>query len=162
LGILCQIGQLYVSIRTRERRRDLPGDPWNGRTLEWATSSPPPAYNFAVLPRVETIDAFWEMKRRGLTPGLTPGPIPGLTPGEPAYEPIEMPRNSPIGFVTAFFAVVTGFALIWHIWWIVILGLLAVAVGFLVFGWSENREREIPANEIAQMERARLGFGRPA
>jgi cytochrome o ubiquinol oxidase subunit 1 len=154
LGILCQIAQLYVSIRTRERRRDLTGDPWNGRTLEWATSSPPPAYNFAVMPRVETIDAFWEMKRRGLTPGLT-----AL---EPAYETIEMPRNSPIGFVTAFFAVVTGFALIWHIWWIVILGLLAAAIGVLVFGWSENREREIPANEIARMERARLGLGRPA
>ena len=150
LGILCQIVQLYVSIRTRERRRDLTGDPWNGRTLEWATSSPPPAYNFAVMPKVETIDAFWEMKRRG------------LTAVEPSYETIEMPRNSPTGFVIAFFAVVTGFALIWHIWWIVILGLLAAAVTVLVFGWSENREREIPANEIARMERARLGLGRPA
>src|SRR5271169_5959991 len=62
-GILCQIAQLYVSIRTRESRRDLTGDPWNGRTLEWSTSSPPPAYNFAVLPKVETIDAFWHMKQ---------------------------------------------------------------------------------------------------
>jgi cytochrome o ubiquinol oxidase subunit 1 len=150
LGILCQIAQLYVSIRTREQRRDLTGDPWNGRTLEWATSSPPPAYNFAVMPKVETIDAFWEMKRRG------------LTALEPTYETIEMPRNSATGFVTAFFAVVTGFALIWHIWWMVILGLLAAAVTMLVFGWSENREREIPANEIARMERARLGLGRPA
>ena len=68
-GILCQIAQLYVSIRTREQRRDLTGDPWNGRTLEWATASPPPAYNFAVLPTVETIDAFWEMKQRGLALG---------------------------------------------------------------------------------------------
>jgi cytochrome o ubiquinol oxidase subunit I len=150
LGILCQIAQLYVSIRTRESRRDLTGDPWNGRTLEWATSSPPPAYNFAVMPKVETIDAFWEMKRRG------------LTTVEPSYETIEMPRNSPTGFVTAFFAVVTGFALIWHIWWMVILGLLAAVVTMLVFGWSENRERELPANEIARMERARLGLGRPA
>jgi cytochrome o ubiquinol oxidase subunit 1 len=149
-GILCQIAQLYVSIRTRDSRRDLTGDPWNGRTLEWATSSPPPAYNFAVMPKVETIDAFWEMKRRG------------LTAVEPTYETIEMPRNSPTGFVTAFFAVVTGFALIWHIWWMVLLGLLAAAVTMLVFGWSENREREIPANEIARMERARLGLGRPA
>ncbi len=150
LGILCQIAQLYVSIRTRESRRDLTGDPWNGRTLEWATSSPPPAYNFAVLPRVETTDAFWEMKRRG------------LTAAEPVYETIEMPRNSLIGIVIAFFAVMTGFALIWQIWWIAILGLLAIAVTVMVFGWSENREREIPANEMARMERGRLGLGRPA
>ena len=149
-GILCQIAQLYVSIRTREQRLDLTGDPWNGRTLEWATSSPPPAYNFAVLPRVETIDAFWHMKRTG------------RAPVEPVYENIQMPRNSPTGFVTAFFAVVTGFALIWHIWWMVILGLLAAAVTVLVFGWSVDREREISAAEIARMERARLGFGRPA
>jgi len=150
LGVLCQIAQLYVSIRTRESRRDLTGDPWNGRTLEWSTSSPPPAYNFAVLPRVETIDAFSYMKRRG------------LPPVEPTYEAIEMPRNSPIGVVNAFFATITGFALIWHIWWIVIIGLLVIAVGILVFGWSENREREIPASEIARLERARLALGRPA
>jgi cytochrome o ubiquinol oxidase subunit 1 len=151
LGIVCQAVQLYVSIRTRESRRDLTGDPWRtGRTLEWATSSPPPPYNFAVLPRVETIDAFWEMKRRG------------LTAAEPAYETIQVPRNSPIGFVIAFFAVATGFALIWYIWWIAILGLLAILVTVMVFGWSENREREIPANEMARMERARLGLGRPA
>jgi cytochrome o ubiquinol oxidase subunit 1 len=150
LGILCQIAQLYVSIRTREQRRDLTGDPWNGRTLEWSTSSPPPAYNYAVLPRVETIDAFWEMKRKG------------VAAAEPAYEAIEMPRNTPIGFIIAFFATITGFSLIWHIWWIVILGLLAIAITILVFGWSENREREIPASQIARMERARLGLGRPA
>jgi cytochrome o ubiquinol oxidase subunit I len=150
IGILCQIAQLYVSIRTRESRRDLTGDPWDGRTLEWATSSPPPTYNFAMLPSVATIDAFSEIKRRGL------GPV------EPAYETIKMPRNSPTGFITAFFAVVTGFALIWHIWWIVISGLLAAAVTILVFGWSDEREREISATEIAQLERTRLGLGRAA
>jgi cytochrome o ubiquinol oxidase subunit 1 len=155
LGIFCQIAQLYVSIRTREIRRDLTGDPWNGRTLEWSTSSPPPAYNFAVLPRVETIDAFWEMKQRGLT-------RKGPAELEPAYEPIEMPRNSPAGFVTAFFAVVTGFALIWHIWWMVIVGVFAATVTVLVAGWSDEREHEISAAEIARMERVRLGLGRPA
>jgi cytochrome o ubiquinol oxidase subunit 1 len=149
-GVLCQIAQLYVSIRTRESRLDLTGDPWNGRTLEWSTSSPPPAYNFAVLPRVETIDAFWRMKRAGRAPG---GPI-GV---EPAYENIEMPRNSPAGFITAFFAVVMGFALIWHIWWMAIVGVLAAAVTVLAAGWSDEREHEISAAEIAQMERARLG-----
>jgi len=150
LGILCQIVQLYVSIRTREQRRDFTGDPWNGRTLEWSTSSPPPAYNFAVLPRVETIDAFWEMKRRG------------LAATEQRFEAIEMPRNSAIGFVTAFFAVVIGFALIWHIWWAVIFGLLGAVATILAFGWSDDRESELPARELAQLESARLGLRRPA
>jgi cytochrome o ubiquinol oxidase subunit 1 len=147
-GILCQIVQLFVSIRTRDRRRDVTGDPWNGRTLEWATSSPPPPYNFAVLPSVVSIDAFAEMKRKGSQSQV-----------DAAHEPIHMPRNSPTGFVTAFFAVVTGFALIWHIWGIVILGLLAAAATILVFGWSDEREREIPASEIARLERARAGPG---
>jgi len=86
----------------------------------------------------------------------------GLPPAEPTYETIEMPRNSPIGIIIAFFATVTGFSLIWHIWWIVILGLLAAAVTVLVFGWSENRQHEISANEMARIEQARLGLGRPA
>src|SRR5271154_3927775 len=100
IGILLTIVQLVVSIRTRERRRDLTGDPWDGRTLEWSSTSPPPAYNFAVLPQVQSLDAFWAMKQRG--------------PALPAdhYESIEVPSNSPNGFVTAFFAVITGFALI--------------------------------------------------
>jgi cytochrome o ubiquinol oxidase subunit 1 len=146
-AVLCQIAQLYVSIRTRERRRDVTGDPWNGRTLEWATSSPPPAYNFAVLPRVETIDDFWEMKRSGRRPVRA------------AYETIHMPRNSPTGFITAIFATVTGFALIWHIWWIVILGLLAAATTILVFGWIDERVHEISAAEVARMERTQVGLG---
>jgi cytochrome o ubiquinol oxidase subunit 1 len=146
-GILCQVAQLYISIRTRERRGDVTGDPWNGRTLEWATSSPPPAYNFAVLPKVETIDAFWEMKQRG------PRPV------ETTYETIEMPRNSSTGFVIGFFAVVIGFALIWHIWWLAILGLLAAAVTILAFGWSDDREHEISGAEISRLEQARSGLG---
>jgi cytochrome o ubiquinol oxidase subunit 1 len=149
-ALCCQAMQFYVSIRDRKSRRDLTGDPWDGRTLEWATSSPPPAYNFAVLPKVERIDAFWDMKRRG------------LKAVEGAYEAIEMPRNSPVGLVIAFFAVITGFSLIWYIWWLVVLGLLAILVTVLVFGWSENRQEEIPADEMARMERARLGAGRPS
>jgi cytochrome o ubiquinol oxidase subunit 1 len=146
-GILCVIAQLYVSIRTREQRRDVTGDPWNGRTLEWATSSPPPAYNFAIMPEVEGLDAFWEMKQRGQATAPR------------SYEPIEVPRNSPIGFITAFFAVMLGFAGIWHIWWMAILGLLAAVIVAMVFGWSEKREEEIPAAEIARLERARLALG---
>jgi cytochrome o ubiquinol oxidase subunit 1 len=144
-GILCQVAQLYVSIRTREQRLDPTGDPWDGRTLEWSTSSPPPAYNFAVLPRVETIDAFWHMKRTG------------RAPVKPAYEAIELPRNSRAGFVTAFFATVMGFSLIWHIWWLAILNFIAAAIVVLIAGWSIEREYEISAADVAQMERDRLG-----
>jgi cytochrome o ubiquinol oxidase subunit 1 len=86
----------------------------------------------------------------------------GVSPIETAYETIEMPRSSPVGFVTAFFAVVTGFALIWHIWWMAILGLLGAVVTVLGSGWSDEREREIPAAEIAKLERARLDPTQPA
>jgi cytochrome o ubiquinol oxidase subunit I len=124
----------------------LTGDPWNGRTLEWATASPPPAYNFAVLPRVDAIDAFWVMKQQG------------LTAAQIGYQTIEVPRNTATGLVIAFFASATGFALIWHIWWMAALGLAGAAIALLAFGWNEEREAAIPAAEIARMERARSGL----
>jgi len=143
-GIVATIAQLVVSIRTRAQRRDLSGDPWNGRSLEWSTASPPPAYNFAILPQVESLDAFWAMKQRG--------------PAVPAerYESIEMPGNSANGFVTAFFAVLTGFALIWHIWWLAILGLACAALTLLGFGWIERVEDTLSGEQLAAAERARL------
>jgi cytochrome o ubiquinol oxidase subunit 1 len=149
-GIVATIAQLVVSIRTRESRRDRTGDPWNGRTLEWSTASPPPAYNFAVLPQVDSLDAFWVMKQRG------PTAVPER------YEPIEMPGNSPNGFVTAFFAVVTGFAMIWHIWWMAVLGLVCAALTLIAFGWIERVEVEISGEQLADAERARLRAASPA
>jgi cytochrome o ubiquinol oxidase subunit I len=145
-GIACQIVQLVVSIRTREQRRDATGDPWNGRTLEWSTPSPPPAWNFPELPQVVGKDAYWISKQRGRTRAA---PVR-------AYAPIEMPNNSATGFITAFFAVVTGFALIWHIWWMAILGLIGAFLTTLVFAFREVEEIEIPAAEIAEVDRAYL------
>jgi cytochrome o ubiquinol oxidase subunit 1 len=144
-GIGFQIAQLVVSIRNRERNRDLTGDPWNGRTLEWSTASPPPFYNYAVVPTVEGIDAYWSVKAAGGKPSL------------PDYEAIEMPRNSPTGFVTAFFAVVMGFALIWHIWWMVILGMVGAFATFMAFAWRERDEDEIAPEAVARIERERAG-----
>ena len=145
VGILATIAQLTVSIRTRARHRDLTGDPWNGRTLEWSTASPPPRYNFAVMPRVESQDAFAYMKQNGTA---------AVPQGE--YEPIELPSNSPNGFVTAFFAVITGFALIWHIWWMAIGALVGAVVTLLMFGWFERVELKISAEQLAKEDRARL------
>jgi cytochrome o ubiquinol oxidase subunit I len=146
-GITLQVAQLAVSIRSRERRRDLTGDPWDGRTLEWATSSPPPAFNFAVLPTVTHEEAYWSVKQQARAQMRLIAP-------EPHYEPIEMPRNSPVGFVTAVLAAVTGFSLIWHIGWLVVLGLACAYVTFVVFAWRDVTEFEIPAEEVARIDRA--------
>ena len=115
IGIIFQIVQLVVSIRDREELRDRTGDPWNGRSLEWATASPPPVFNFAISPEVRSEDAYWTMKLQAQQQEIDKD--------EPAYRDIEMPRNSPTGFVCAFFATIMGFALIWHIWWMVAAGL---------------------------------------
>src|ERR1700678_3358598 len=137
-GIALQVAQLVISIRTRERRRDRTGDPWDGRSLEWATSSPPPEFNFAVLPTVTHEETYWSVKQSAREQMR-------LVTAEPHYEPIEMPRNSPVGFVTAFFAAVTGFSLIWHIWWLVVLGLVCAYITFVVFALRDAAEFEIPA-----------------
>ena len=145
-GIILQVTQLTVSIRTRASRRELTGDPWDGRTLEWATASPPPAYNFAVLPYVESAEPYWDIKQQARENQQLEA--------EPKYETIEVPRNTPTGFITAFFAVVTGFALIWHIWWIVVLGLVGAYATFVVFAWRDIVETPIAAEEVAREDRA--------
>src|SRR5450631_3253863 len=142
-GIVCQVIQLVVSIRDRERLK-VTADPWNGRTLEWATASPPPAWNFAVLPQVTDIDAFWKKKQRERTQAQPPK--------ERKFEPIELPKNSATGFITAFFAVVTGFALIWHIWWMSGLGAIVTFLTMLAFAFRDEEETEIPAEQIARFE----------
>ena len=146
LGIAFQVAQLTISIRTRARRREPTGDPWDGRTLEWATASPPPAYNFAVLPDVTGLEAYWGMKEKAQEHLRLSA--------EPEYEDIEVPRNSPTGFITAFIAVVTGFSLIWHIWWLVILGLVGAYATFVFFAWRDVAEEKIPAEEVARLDRA--------
>ncbi len=146
LGIGLQITQLAVSIRRREQFRDETGDPWNGRSLEWATPSPPPAFNFAVLPNIQGEEAYWGMKQRALQQARLGE--------EPAYVEIELPRNSPTGFICAFFATFMGFALIWHIWWLVGLAALGAYATFVVFAWRDTDEYVIPAETVARIDRA--------
>ena len=146
IGIILQIAQFVVSIRRREELRDETGDPWNGRSLEWATPSPPPAFNFAVLPNITGEEAYWGMKQRALQQARLSE--------EPAYAGIEMPRNSPTGFICAFFATIMGFALIWHIWWLVGLAALGAYATFVVFAWRDKDEYIIPAETVAGIDRA--------
>jgi cytochrome o ubiquinol oxidase subunit 1 len=145
-GIVCQIVQLIVSIRDREQLRDVTGDPWNARTLEWSTPSPPPSWNFGVLPRVTSGDSHWAQKQRARA-------TPDQALAAPEYRSIESPKNSATGFVTAFFAVVTGFALIWHIWWMAGTGLVGAFVTLLAFAFRDKEEVEISASLIARFDR---------
>jgi cytochrome o ubiquinol oxidase subunit 1 len=151
-GIVLQIAQLVVSFRRREELRDLTGDPWHGRSLEWSTASPPPAFNFAVLPHVEERDDYWHQTH---DPDRK-----AAAAAEPHYEAIEMPRNSATGFVCAFFATFIGFGMIWHIWWMVAVSCVGAFATFVVFAWRDRTEYEIPAEEVARIDRAnRLARG---
>jgi cytochrome o ubiquinol oxidase subunit 1 len=145
-GIVCQIVQFVGSIRAREQLRDVTGDPWNGRTLEWSIPSPAPAWNFAVLPVVTERDDYWARKKLVAHQGR-------LSPA-PEYKPIKVPKNTPTGFVNAFFAVVIGFAMIWHIWWMAALGILGAFATLLAFAFREEEEVEIMAASVAESDRA--------
>lgn len=140
LGLFFQILQLGYSIWKRKENMDTTGDPWDGRTLEWSTTSPPPEYNFAIAPVVETRDAFWEAKQKGVK-----------TPSN--YEPIELPKNSSIGLFIAAFAFMFGFGVIWHIWWMVGLGFIGIVISIIVRSSNDQTERIVPVEEIARIEK---------
>ena len=141
IGILATVAQIVVSIVNREKLRDRTGDPWGGRTLEWATSSPPPFYNFARVPHVHTIDAFWEMKQSGTVPTL-----------QPQYQRIHMPRNTGTGVILGVLSIALGFALTWHIWWLVIASLLLMLGLAIWHSFNEERDYYVPPGEIARLE----------
>jgi cytochrome o ubiquinol oxidase subunit 1 len=149
IGVICQVLQLVFSIRDREQLRDLTGDPWDGRSLEWATASPPPVFNFAILPDVHGEDAYWTIKEHARALQMQDREAP-------QYRDVELPRNSPTGFVCAFFASVMGFALIWHIWWMVALGAVGAFATFVVFAWRDHDEYVIPAEEVARIDRSNI------
>ena len=141
LGVLCQVIQIVVSIRDREKNRDLTGDPWGGRTLEWATSSPPPFYNFAIEPKVTGLDAFWEAKEDG------------SAYRQPAkYAPIHMPKNSGAGVIIAAFSVVFGFAMIWHIWWMAIAGFVGMIATWIIHSFNDDVDYYVQVDEIERIE----------
>jgi len=143
LGIGSFLVQLVVSFMRREQLRDVDGDPWNGRTLEWATSSPPPQYNFAFTPVVHDADAWWDMKRHGYK-----RPLGG-------FQPIHMPANTASGVVISVLSLVCGFALIWHMWPLAAASFAATVLAAIVHTFNYQRDYHIPAAEVAATEEAR-------
>ncbi|KVO37516.1 cytochrome ubiquinol oxidase subunit I [Burkholderia ubonensis] len=146
IGIACQLLQLVVSIRNRNlpQYRDTTGDPWGGRTLEWATTSPPPAYNFATIPQVRTLDAFADMKARGEGQGK-----------RAAYRDIHMPSNTSAGLFVGVFSLALGFALVWHIWWLAITGLAGIVATLVIYSSRNNDGYYIPASTVRRIEEPR-------
>jgi cytochrome o ubiquinol oxidase subunit 1 len=144
VGILSQLVQLYVSIKERHANRDLTGDPWDGRTLEWSTSSPSPAYNFAKTPVVYDIDAFMDMKEKG---------VAYQKPEQ--YQDIEMPKNTAAGLIIGVFTFLFGFALVWYIWWLAILAALVLLSTVIARASDDDTEYVIPAAEVQRIENQR-------
>jgi len=141
-GIFFQVAQIAYSVWKRKSLRDTTGDPWDGRTLEWSIPSPPPVYNFAHIPQVIARDDFWERKHNPDHPMNKPQP----------YEDILMPKNSGLGFLIAGACFALGFALVWHIYWLALLGGLGMLVLVFVRSFTEHTEYVIPAQEVARIE----------
>lgn len=143
VGILAMLIQFAVSIINRDKLRDETGDPWLGRTLEWATSSPPPDYNFAKTPIIHDSDAWWDMKTRGYE-----RPTEG-------FKPIHMPANTGAGFILSALSLIVGFALIWYIWWLAAAGFAALIAYAIFHTFNYRRDYYIPAETVQATEDAR-------
>ena len=141
VGIVCQVIQVLVSIRNREALRDHTGDPWeNGRTLEWSIASPAPFYNFSETPRVQDVDAYWDMKKRGVKRKTD------------NFKPIHMPRNTGTGFIIGMVCIALGFAGVWHIWWLAIAAALSIIAISIIHSFNNNRDYYVTAEEVQRVE----------
>ncbi|KAA6405378.1 cbb3-type cytochrome c oxidase subunit I [Candidatus Tokpelaia sp.] len=148
LGILSLVLQLILAIiHGCKLKGNLPvgkADPWgDGRSLEWSVSSPPPPYNFATVPQVSTTDAYWQMKVEG-KPIKTSG-----------FQPVHMPSNTAAGFWIGIFALILGFALVWHIWWLVMLCFIGAVASFICYSFFGDHDGYyIPAAKVQEHEEA--------
>ena len=142
-GIGAMVLQLAYSVWKRDELRDVTGDPWGGRTLEWLTDSPPAFYNFAHTPVVHTLDALAFMKERG------------NVHSRERYTDIHMPRNTAVGLIMGLLSIALGFGLIWHIWWLAILAFVGMIGSFIVRSFDDDVDYYVPAAEVERIENAR-------
>lgn len=144
-GIMFQILELVVSFKERKANLDTTGDPWNGRTLEWATSSPPPIYNFAIIPVVDQIDPFWATKERNR-----------IQKDEPEYKDIAIPKNNPLALYIGGFSLIFGFAMTWYIFWLAIVALIGILVCMIIRLSGDDPHVIITAAEVREIETEHL------
>ena len=141
-GIGFQVLQIVVSIIQHKKHQDFTGDPWDGRTLEWATMSPPPFYNFAHVPTVESLEPWWDHKHGKK-----------IFPENKPYEDIHMPKNTGIGFMIGMLGFTLSFGLIWYMWWLVIASGLGIFVCVVARSFDQDIDYFVPAKEIEEIEK---------
>lgn len=138
-GFICQVIQLLVSIKKRKEYRDSTGDPWDGRTLEWTTTSPPPVYNFAIVPEVDSRDPFWQAKQRGIRRSAD-------------YREIHMPKNSIHGLIIGIFSFLFSFGIIWYMWWLALVSFAGMMISLCCRLFERHTEYTISVSEIQATE----------
>lgn len=143
-GIGFQVLQLFVSFRKREQHQDITGDPWDGRTLEWSIPSPAPFYNFAITPEVDSRDAFWTEKQKRLQDKSPPE--------KPQYADIHMPKNTGTGFIIALFSAAFGFAMTWHIPWLIAAGLMGIVATVITRSFNFDTDYYVKAADVEKTE----------
>ena len=141
-GLGCVLAQLRVSYRDRESTRVPVGDPWDGRTLEWSMSAPPPEYNFAILPQVTDRDQFAVAKQRGEA-----YPVPDV------YEDITMPKNTSVGMIFCIAGIALSMGMVWYIWWLAIISVAVIPITLIIRSFYLDTERVIPAAQIEKEHR---------
>jgi cytochrome o ubiquinol oxidase subunit 1 len=139
-AVMCQVIQIWVSFKERDKNRDLTGDPWDGRTLEWSISSPPPEYNFAIIPEVTDRDPFFHAKHTE------------EHKTKPHYQDIHLPNNSAEGLYVAAFSFLLSFALIWYMWWLFVVSTLGMIAFLIVRLFEKHPEKTIKASTIEAYE----------
>ena len=143
VGIGATLIQFYVSWKKRDQLRDVTGDPWGGRTLEWSTSSPPPDYNFAFTPVVHHSDSWADMKANGYQ-----RPLKG-------FVDIHMPKNTAAGFIISALAFLVGFGMIWQMWLLAGLGFVVMMAAIIIHTFNYKRDFYIPAEQVVRTENDR-------
>lgn len=144
IGIVCQIIQFWISIKNRHHNLDVTGDPWDGRTLEWSTSSPAPFYNFAVIPYIKNKDDFWETKKQKKH-------IKNIN-----YNEIHMPKNTELGFFIGFLSLIFGFSAVWHIFWLCVLSFFTIITSLIIKSIDEDNSYIVSIEEIKKIEEKKI------
>lgn len=140
MGIICQIIQFWISIKNRHHNLDITGDPWDGRTLEWSTSSPAPFYNFAIIPNITSKDDFWETKKQNKY-------IKNIN-----YDEIHMPKNTELGFLIGFLSLIFGFSAVWHIFWLCSLSFFVIIISLIIHSVNQDNGYIVSIKEIKKIE----------